>query len=1051
VNDGQWERVKELFHQAAKRPVEERAEFLDAECGDDVDLRSEVEQLLASHDEIGDDSIAPKGTAPEAPEAHVFPVEGPGSVIGRYKPLEEIGEGGMGVVYLAQQEQPVRRKVALKIIKLGMDTKEVIARFEAERQALAIMDHSHIARVFDAGTTELGRPYFVMEYIAGIPITDYCDQHRLDARERLNLFLPVCHAIHHAHQKGIIHRDVKPSNVLVTVQDGKPVPKVIDFGVAKAVNQRLTEKTIFTDHGVLIGTPVYMSPEQADMTGLNVDTTTDVYSLGTLLYELLAGAPPFDPKSLREAGFEAIQRLIRDVEPPKPSTRFSGLGDEGTTVAEKRRTAPATLERLIRGELDWITMRAMEKDRTRRYQSASEFAADIERYLRDEPVEAGPPSRTYRMRKFVRRHKAGVGFAAAAVVIIVAFAATMTVQAGRIARERDRAQLEAKRSRVEAELSQTFWREVVQSYGTPDAVVGRVKKAWELHRQSLAGDNAALAVHAVNLLAPLDIMEFFGEGDKSELLRLKKELEAEAFDLIDQAIAERDTSILRTVDLMILRLKDRAGMSGQGSETISKLYRGELAVCRDALPPDDPRLMQNLTGLADYLEAKGRRELNQGRAADAEPVLRELLEVRLEINPPGSGWTWFPAIAKGLLGESLAKLKRYAEAEPLLLENLEVNKTRDARVRVIGLYESWGRPEKADQYRKDLWVESIRELGTVGTPEVRNMDGGFSASFAGRSVWAFRDGIITNERVEGRGFRANRWAWTDDLDARDGITLHEPGHAIDGRRDLLPLTPDEKSFNDAHFEDPEHTSTLGTAVPTEQWVLFPGPVIADPDRGRALVVYSKVFALPYTGSHQYVGYSLAVWEHSDSAVVRPILRPETEHPTMLFQGDEPALGRGALVEGDFLYLYAHAPEGWDNYCIVARAPLAEALDRDAWRFFAGDDNWTTDWKSAVRVLGGGASLSVHWNAYLGKYLSIFTVFPFGYGIAMQTADRPEGPWSPARVIYSGWHQSGVSAKTPGAAAHPEFARENGRVQYVTFYRPTLPFKGEVRLLEVTLK
>jgi serine/threonine protein kinase/tetratricopeptide (TPR) repeat protein len=1047
-----WERVKELFHEAVKRPAGERGEFLAAACGGDDDLRAEVEQLLASHDEIGDDSVSSKSRSPEDREGRVFPVEGPGSVIGRYKPLEEIGEGGMGVVYLAQQEQPVRRKVALKIIKLGMDTKEVIARFEAERQALAIMDHANIAKVFDAGTTELGRPYFVMEHIPGVPITDYCDENRLNAAERLRLFIPVCHAIHHAHQKGIIHRDVKPSNVLVTVQDGKPVPKVIDFGVAKAVNQRLTEKTIFTDHGVLIGTPVYMSPEQADLTGLSVDTTTDVYSLGTLLYELLAGAPPFDPKSLREIGFEAIHRMIREVEPPKPSNRFSGLGDEGTTVAERRRTEPATLERQIRGELDWITMRAMEKDRSRRYQSASEFAADIERYLHDEPVEAGPPSRTYRMRKFVRRNKAGVGLAAAAIVIMVAFAATMTVQADRIARERDRAQLEAKRSRVEAELSQAFYWEILRSYGTPEVIVSRVREAWDLHRESLAGDASALAVHAVNMLPVLDLMEFFGDGDKTELLELKNELEAEAFDLIDQAIAERDTSILKTVGLMILRLEDREGMSEHESETILQLYRGALTVCRDALSADDPRLIQNLTKLADYLEAKGRRALNQRRFSDAEQIFRELLEMRLEINPPESGWTWFPAIARGLLGESLSKLNRYAEAEPLLLESLEVNKTREARVRVIGLYESWCKPEKVDQYRKDLWVESIRELGTVGTHEVRNMDLGFSASFAGRSVWAFRNGMLTNERVEGRGVRANRWAWTDYLDARQGIRLQEPGHGFDGRRELLPLTPDEKSFNDDHFEDPEHTSDLGTAVPTEQWAVFPGPVIADPDRGRALVVYTKVHAIVYSGGRQTVGHSLAAWEHPDSAVVRPILRPETEYPTMLFQGDEPALGTGALVDGDFLYLYAHVPGGWDSHCIVARAPLAEALDRNAWRFFAGDDNWKTDWKSAIRVLDGAATLTVHWNDYLGKYLAVSTPSPFGNVIVIHTADRPEGPWSSGRLIYSGWLPNGEHARSHGAVAHPEFAREDGRIQYITFYRPTGNwFGGELRLLEVTLK
>lgn len=352
--------------------------------------------------------------------------ERPPERIGPYRILEQIGEGGMGVVYLAQQEHPVRRRVALKIIKLGMDTKEVIGRFEAERQALAMMNHPGIAHVYDAGATEEGRPYFVMEHVPGEPITNYCDRHRLTTKERLELFIPVCQGIHHAHQKAIIHRDVKPSNILVMVQDGKPVPKVIDFGVAKAIEHRLTERTVFTEQGQLIGTPGYMSPEQAEMTGLNVDTTTDVYSLGVLLYELLVGAPPFDPKSMREAGLDAIQRMIREVDPPKPSTRISGLGDEATTVAQKRRTEPATLERQLRGELDWIILRAMEKDRNRRYTSASEFAADVSRMLNHEPVLASPPSTSYRFKKFVLRHRIAVT-AGALVILAMLLGAVGTI------------------------------------------------------------------------------------------------------------------------------------------------------------------------------------------------------------------------------------------------------------------------------------------------------------------------------------------------------------------------------------------------------------------------------------------------------------------------------------------------------------------------------------------------------------------------------------------------------------------------------------------------
>jgi len=1050
-----WERVKEIFHQVLKRPGEVREELLEAACGRDNDLRSEVEELLASHDEVRDDSLVSQSKNHDDPVARVFPVEGPGSVIGRYKPLEEIGEGGMGVVYLAQQEKPVRRKVALKIIKLGMDTKEVIARFEAERQALAIMDHTNIAKVFDAGTTDLGRPYFVMEYISGMPITDYCDQQRLNAAERLRLFIPVCYAIHHAHQKGIIHRDVKPNNVLVTVQDGKPVPKVIDFGVAKATNQRLTEKTVYTEQGVLIGTPVYMSPEQADMTGLTVDTTTDVYSLGALLYELLAGAPPFDAKSLRAAGFEAIHRMIREVEPPKPSNRFSGLGDEGTTVAEKRRTEPATLERQIRGELDWITMRAMEKDRSRRYQSASEFAADIERYLLDEPVEAGPPTRFYRFRKFARRNRGVVGLVAAAMLISTAFTVTMTVQTDRVTRERDRAQMETRRSRVGAEILQAvlFEDSRIDDRGPArSTLASRARETWEVNRRALAGDPAELALYAANLLYLSDWYIHLSDWNYAspEFQMLQEELEPEAYDLINQAIAERDTSILKTVDLVISRINQQGQRWDFKSEVEEKLYRDAIALRREVMSPGDPGLKQHLVRFAEYLESKGRLAMNEGRSSDAEPVFRELIEVRLEIDPPPTIWTFFPSLAKGLLGECLMRLNRYSEAEPLLLQYLEVHDTRDARLLVISLYESWDKPEKAVHFRKDLLVEAVREIGPIGTLEVRGMRGGSSGFLGGRSVWVFNDGLLKSEGRQGGGIRANRWAWTDDLNASDGISLREPPYVPNGRRKLLPLSPDEKAFNDAHQENPGLSTGLGTIEPIEQWVLFPGPVIADSDRERVLVVYTKILARPYRGKQDHVGYSLAIWEHPESAAVRPILRPETQYPTLLFQGDEPDFGAGAVVAGGFLYLYAHVPEGWDSYCIVTRAPLAEALDRNAWRFFAGDDNWTADWKSARRVLGGAPTFSVQWNDYLGKYLAVFTTFPFKGGIAIETADRPEGPWSNRRDIYKGLPPYG-DGRNFGAIAHPGFARENGRKQYITYSHPSDFLHDDIRLVEITFR
>ncbi len=415
MNQERHKRVSELFAQTIDLNPEELETFLKKECGDDHDLIEEVKSLLA-HDK--DESVL-------GATEQLLPQDlAPGERVGSYRILEKLGEGGMGVVYLAEQEEPIRRKVALKIIKLGMDTKEVVGRFEVERQALAMMSHPNIAKVLDAGATEQGRPYFVMEHVPGIPITAYCDKHRLNTKERLELYISVCQAIHHAHQKAIIHRDIKPSNVLVMVQDGKPIPKVIDFGVAKAISQRLTEKTVFTEQGRLIGTPAYMSPEQAEMTGLSVDTTTDVYSLGVMLYELLVGAPPFDPKTLRKAGLEAIYRIIREEEPPKPSTRIISLGGDAARVAVVRRTDPARLERQVRGELDWIIMRAIEKDRTRRYQGCQLLAHDIDRFLHDIPVLAGPPRASYRAKKFVYRNRV---FFAASTILILAVGLSVTV------------------------------------------------------------------------------------------------------------------------------------------------------------------------------------------------------------------------------------------------------------------------------------------------------------------------------------------------------------------------------------------------------------------------------------------------------------------------------------------------------------------------------------------------------------------------------------------------------------------------------------------------
>jgi WD40 repeat protein/serine/threonine protein kinase len=415
-NDADAEAV--FFAALERTAPRERAAYAEGACAGKPELLRRVLELLAGHEESRGPLDAPPaglGVTVSLPPI----TERPGTRIGPYRLLQQIGEGGMGVVYMAEQDEPVRRKVALKIIKPGMDSAQVVARFEAERQALAVMDHQNVARVFDAGTTDTGRPYFVMELVHGIPITKFCDDRQLTTRERLALFVPVCQAIQHAHTKGIIHRDVKPSNVLVTMYDDKPVPKVIDFGVAKAIEQRLTERTLFTQFGALVGTFEYMSPEQAEMNALGVDTRSDVFSLGVLLYELLTGTTPLDRERLRTAALDELVRLIKEEEPPRPSVRLSS-SDTLPRIAAARKTDAAHLSKLVRGEIDWIVMKCLEKDRTRRYETASALAADVERFLADEPVQAGPPGTAYRLRKFVRRNRGPVLAAALVLLALVA-------------------------------------------------------------------------------------------------------------------------------------------------------------------------------------------------------------------------------------------------------------------------------------------------------------------------------------------------------------------------------------------------------------------------------------------------------------------------------------------------------------------------------------------------------------------------------------------------------------------------------------------------------
>jgi len=1017
-------RVTGLFSRAVELEPEERDAFLQREAGSDADLIEEVRSLLA-HD------------VEEDPLGATAPLEDltPGERIGPYRILEKLGEGGMGAVYLAEQDQPIRRKVALKIIKLGMDTRSVVARFEAERQALAMMSHPNIAKVLDAGATERGRPYFVMEHVPGIPITEYCDKHRLNTKERLELYIPVCLAIQHAHQKAIIHRDIKPSNVLVMLQDGKPVPKVIDFGVAKAINQQLTEKTIFTEQGRLIGTPVYMSPEQAEMTGLNVDTTTDVYSLGVMLYELLVGVPPFDPQYLRMAGLEAIYRIIREEEPQRPSTRLSTLGDGAALVALTRSTEPARLERQVRGELDWITMRAMEKDRSRRYASASELAADIERHLFGEPVAAGPPTAGYRIGKFVRRHRAGVWAGAAAVFALLAFAVAMMIQADRIARERDHARMEARRSRLEAQAMQSLLRKVDFSGPTgtesPEEYWARVREAIDLHRRSQEGDLTELALYLANQLSSLTYLYLTTE--QVEYLTFRSELEPETFAIIHLAVSERDSSLLGTIDLLLSIYEPEwfldAIIRDEGDprrpEDAERLYRDALALRREIRPPDAPDLIQNLMDLSGHLRFQAKGALASDQPEKAESYARESMGLLTEASEEGGAWIWWQMReAKALLGEALTRMGQYSEAEPLLLASLESHRRADL-LRVIDLYEAWGKPEEAGRYRADQIVESIQTIGTIA-----DQDGGPSIWFGGRSTWLF------TSPYGAWGRRANTWAWTDARHAQEGLEFTDPGGMTGGKK-LLPFTAEEASFNEARAKNDE-----------KGWALLPASIVLDKDRNRALIVYTKGLS---DEGYKSRGVSVAVWAHPDSEVVRPIVRPGTGFPTLLFQGDGPGQCAGAMVKEGFLYLYSSRPEKADfgAATTVARAPLGSALDRAAWRFYAaGADGaevgaWVENWEEASEIMSGGYEMSIHWNAYLKKYLAVYTP-PLSHEVHIRTADRPEGPWSEKRIIYQ-------DHALDRALAHPEFSRDGGRTEYVSYRRGYGFFEVETRLLEVTFR
>jgi serine/threonine protein kinase len=639
-------RVQAIFLAAVEtKDPAERASIVNVQCAGDDELRARVGALLRAHDQSGE--LPDAGTLDFAGERQAT-VVGPttstaGKIIAdRYRLLEEIGEGGMGTVWVAEQLQPVRRRVALKLIKPGMDSRQVLARFEAERQALAVMDHPNIAKVLDGGATDQGSPFFVMEYVKGLPITQFCDEARITVEGRLALFVQVCQAVQHAHQKGIVHRDLKPSNILVCLYDGHPVPKVIDFGLAKAINQPLTENTLYTAHGVMVGTPLYMSPEQAEFNNLDVDTRTDIYSLGVILYELLTGTTPLDRQRFKEAAWQEVVRLIKEEEPSKPSAKLSGSGSL-PSVAAQRSLEPAQLTRLVRGDLDWIVMKALEKERSRRYETANGFARDLQRYLADEVVEARPTSTTYRLRKFFRRNKGLVRAVAAVFLLLVA--GIVGTSWGMLRADRARREAEDARIAEAAERQRAV------------AAAAAEKEAKETAQEREAETRAVL-----------DFVErkIFGaarteaEGGLGPEITLRRAIEAAVL-FVDQGFDKQP--------LIKARLRMALGTSfyflGDGKAAADQ-YGKARTIYTSQLGPDHRDTLRSIDNLANAYASQGRQ--SEALKLREEAVAREKAVFGPD-HPETLG-------AMNNLGASYSSLGRHADALKILEQALALSKTK---------------------------------------------------------------------------------------------------------------------------------------------------------------------------------------------------------------------------------------------------------------------------------------------------------------------------------------------------------------------------------------
>lgn len=669
-----------IFKTAAKLPPDQRPAYLDEACAANENLRREVESLLRAHDAPGS-FLNSEPAQSKSTVCHTPIVEGPGTLIGPYKLMEQIGEGGMGLVFVAEQQHPIRRRVALKIIKPGMDSRQVIARFEAERQALAMMDHQNIAKVHDAGTTESGRPYFVMELVHGVPITEYCDANHLTPRERLELFVPVCQALQHAHQKGIIHRDIKPSNVLVTMYDNKAVPKVIDFGVAKAVDQHLTEKTVYTQFGTMVGTFEYMSPEQADMNAFGVDTRSDIYSLGVLLYELLTGTTPLEAPRLRDAAFGEIVRLIKEEDPPRPSIRLNTSGALAK-VAAARKTDPAKLSRLVRGELDWVVMRCLEKDRTRRYGTSSELARDLERYLQNEPVEARPPAFGYRLRKFVQRHRGAAVASSVITLLVAAFLINLFINYGQLKQARDRAAAESNRAFAAA----------ADASKERDRAVDAEKLASEAAEKVRVEAETAKAVNDF-------VLRLFVKARPNPQQPQGISLQS----LLDQSSKafDQQNQIQPLADAQINEILAYGYQLCSDNERAQSHFERAYHLRDEKLGEANPAVQETLFALASAYDWGGKKD-------QARPLYEKLLEAHRRAPQPAGTAPANSIYCKALyqLAFLYQKQSNYAAAEPLLAEYLKINQNSGNGTTIATLaalrelaqgYRDQGKPDAAER------------------------------------------------------------------------------------------------------------------------------------------------------------------------------------------------------------------------------------------------------------------------------------------------------------------------------------------------------------------